>query len=98
MTHGRGGLVEEGVHDGVRRPGGDEELADHRTERDEDADIADGAAEAGGEGGEGVDQRDTGDERQAGGAEHEGEERVDLRPHDEDDDQRDADDRGDHEA
>ena len=91
---GHGRLVEDGVNDLVGAARVDEEFADDGAEGNECPDAADGGAEAAREGGEGVaqgDSRGKGEDRRAEG---EGEEGVDLLPDDQDDDRRDARERG----
>ena len=84
--------ADHGRDDAVRPSGVLEELADHRPERDEDADCAGCRAEAGDEALHGVARRHRRDRAEHGRAEHEGEEGVHLAPRDEHDHGEDAED------
>ena len=89
-------LADQRRDDPVGAAGVLEDLADHRAERDQDADGPGGRPEAGDEAGHDVAGRHRGDGAEHRRAEHEGQERVHLRPRDEQDDGEDAEDaRGD---
>ena len=95
ITHGRPPGPDPADHrrdDAVGPAGVLEQLADHRPERDEDADRAGRRAEPGDEALDGVARRHRRHRAEHGRAEHQGQERVHLGPGDEHDDGEDAED------